>query len=440
MNFPFKYKLKRPLYKYSEAGDQLNQDKLRGLLQNSPLKEARSNVPDCIFVFTEDDRDHANQLYIALKNGIASFPGCKKLAGVNLTQDTVEAIRVPKVKEEDQAKVFYDTIENHLEKRRKAPDFAFTLYSKQPPPAFQDPYQTIKVALTKRGIPSQYVSWELLDSPNQFRYAISNIALSFFVKLGGVPWSISLTRHYPTLVFGIGSVETHDPNSDSRRRWTGFAICVLSDGLFQDASFFAPSISYSKFLRNLKEGLQDTLTRTLEKFESIEKLTIHVSRFERIETVNVIRNTIKNFDKSSDETIPFEIIRITEDSDFTVYDYSHPGYVSEEGTIVALGQNHALIVTEGRREKAVWRGRKPVTLELHRHFSSHPSLNLRDSIEDAFSLSSVNWRGFNVITQPISLQYAKLLTEQVAKMAHVEPNICAFIQKHHVFNSVPWFI
>jgi hypothetical protein len=62
----------------------------------------------------QGDRDHANQLFLSLRNGIARFPGCKQLVGVSLESKNVEAIRVPDVKEEHQAKSFYEAIEGRL--------------------------------------------------------------------------------------------------------------------------------------------------------------------------------------------------------------------------------------------------------------------------------------------------------------------------------------
>jgi hypothetical protein len=440
MSFPYVYRLRRPLYSYSEDGENTDPDKLRGLLRYTPFREAKTKEPSCLFVFMQKDRDHANNLYLTLRNGIARFPGCKQLTGISLERDNVEAVRVPEKSEKDQAQAFFDSIEDRLTSRAEKPDFAFVLHSRQPKPYLQDPYDWAKAALTKHSIPSQYVSWELLDSPNQFRYAISNIALSFFVKLGGVPWSISLEKKAPTLVVGIGRAETEDPTSRTRRRLTGYAICILSNGLYLDTSFFPPAETHNQFLIHLVQGLREALNKLLDSHKDVEKVTIHVSRFERRETIQAVKRVIWEYEQTQQIPIPFEVVRLTEDSSFSVFDLSHPGYVSEEGTIVALGRSHALIVTEGRREKAVWRGRKPVTLEIHREYCSSPSLQIRDTIEDAFHLSSVNWRGFNVITQPISLQYAKLLAQQVAKMSHVEPDICSHIQEHEGFNAIPWFI
>jgi hypothetical protein len=242
------------------------------------------------------------------------------------------------------------------------------------------------------------------------------------------------------LVLGIGRAETEDPNSKTRRQLIGFATCVLSNGIFLNTSFFPPANTNKQFLSHIEQGLSNMLDNILTEHPNVARVTVHVSRFESHETISILADTIRCYEQRSKFPIPFELVRLTQDSDFSVYDLSHPGYVSEEGTIVALGQDHALIVTEGRREKAVWRGRKPVTLEMHREYFSSPSLQLKDTIEDAFYLSSVNWRGFNVITQPITLQYSRLLIQQVAKMSRVIPDICTYIKNNDEFSSVPWFI
>lgn len=440
MIFPHIYKLKQPTYSYSHDDSSTHSDKLRGLLRYSPLNVARTQNPHCLFVYTEEDRDHANQLYLALRNGIARFPGCKQLTGITLERDTVEAVKVPRTDDREQADAFFDAIQARLRSGYENPDFAFVLYSKRPNPYVKDPYIAAKVALTEHGVPSQYVSWELLDSRQQFQYAISNLALSFFVKLGGVPWSVSLKRKSPTLVLGIGRANVQNVQSKAHLRLIGYAVCTLSNGLYLDTSFFPPANDYDQFLVNLRDGLREVLDKMLTEHQTVERVTIHISQLERYDTVKLIRNTLSEYERTEQLSVPFELVRLTEDSDFSVLDLSDPGYVSEEGTVVAVGGSHALIVTEGRRERAVWRGRKPVTLELRREYCSPRTLSMRDTVEDAFRLSSVNWRGFNAVTQPVSLQYAKLLAQQVEKMSRFNPQIGALIQQHTNFSTIPWFV
>jgi hypothetical protein len=441
MDLPYAYRLQRPPYSYSEEGTKTDPDKLRGLLRYGPLRLAPVRQPKCLFIFLDGDRGHANKLYLSLRNGVSRFPGCKQLTGIILERDQVEALRIPSVNPANQARAFADEIENYMNGKTEKPDFAFVLHSNQPTVQVEDPYGAAKAALTKHAIPSQYIGWELLDSPNQFQFAISNIALSFFVKLGGVPWSVAFERKAPTLVFGVGSVQVEDKKSKTRVRLIGFATCVLSNGVYLDTSFFPPAETHEQYLENLNTGLREALDRMLNKIKvGLGKVTIHVSQVERRDTIQLIQNIINEYERDQQLPIPFELVRLTADSDFSVLDLSHSGYVSEEGTVVALDQEHALLVTEGRREQGVWRGRKPVTLELRRQYRSSPSLQFKETILDAFYLSSVNWRGFNAVTQPISLQYARLLARQVAKMSHADNSIIAAIQQNNTLNAIPWYI
>ena len=55
-----------------------------------------------------------------------------------------------------------------------------------------------------------------------------------------------------------------------------------------------------------------------------------------------------------------------------VMDLNDTGYVAEEGAVVQSTKRHSLIVMEGRHEKAPWKGRKPVTLEVQREYASNP--------------------------------------------------------------------
>jgi hypothetical protein len=182
------------------------------------------------------------------------------------------------------------------------------------------------------------------------------------------------------------------------------------------------------------------LEKVLDVSTNVEKVTLHISQFEKKNTTAIIANTLTQFERRHGIPIPFEIIRLTEDSDFSVFDLKDPGYVSEEGTVIGLAPNHALLVTEGRRERDVWRGRKPVSLELRREHASSSNLRMRDTVEDAFFLSSVNTQAFNAVTQPVTLLYPKLLAEIVGKMSQIEPQIGSILREQGRLNEVPWFV
>lgn len=441
MDFPNSYIIRRPVYCYSTDCSRRLADKHRGLLQYGPLQPAKISTPRFLFIFPEQEREIANHLFLSLKNGVHRFPGTKSVIGLSVEKDSVEPLRIPRSGYDTDLKLF-KLITDRLE-RDERPDFAFILHDKQPNPLIDDPYPSAKAACLRYGIPSQFISLELLRNTSQFQFAISNIALSVFVKLGGIPWSVSLKRAKPTLVFGIGKAEIQTKSTERKRRLIGYATCVLSNGLYLKTTFFPPAESYDQFITSLKQGLASALTQMLSRendYGGVDKVSIHISQLEKEDTVRAVRETVETFKSNSLGDIPIEVVKVTDDSDFSVLDLNDSGYVSEEGSVISLGQDHALLVTEGRKEKSVWRGRKPVTLELRRTYKSTTSLNMRETIEDAFWLSSVNWRGFNATTQPVSLQYAKLLADQIAKTMVVEPDICKYIEQHPALSDVPWFI
>lgn len=281
------------------------------------------------------------------------FPGCQRLFGLALEKDNVTSLRVA---EELFYRDFHQlgrAIESKIEAEGK-PDFAFIIYRRQQPGSMENAYDCAKAALTKHGVPSQFVSWDLIDSQHQFSWSIANIALSFFTKLGGKPWTIAIDKVFPGLVVGIGRIETFVPKSQTKRRVTGFATCVLSNGTYQGSKFFAPAATYEEFLDSLRSGVADVLDSALSQKQQLSKITVHISQFERRDTVRIISETLRPYERKLEISLPIEVVRLSPDSEFAVLDLEHPGYVAEEGTVVALSDSHALLVTEGRKSQRRW--------------------------------------------------------------------------------------
>ncbi|MHB0876620.1 MAG: Piwi domain-containing protein [Anaerolineae bacterium] len=440
--YPAVIHLGRPAYTYSVGGKRaLATDKMRGLIRHGPLKPARSEQPVCLFVFDESDRDYANRLYLTLRNGIGSFPGCKRLVGLSLESSSVEAVRVSTSSSVGKAGSFEAATESALAARQSAPDFAFIIGSKFAADGNHDPYIGAKLALLRRGVPSQFVSRELMDAPGQFPFALNNIALAFFVKLGGAPWGIDIPTASPTLVLGIGRAEIGDRASPTSRRLIGYAVCTLSSGIYVNTSFFPPSDNLDQFVRMLGVGLTSALDRSLAQHQLVAKVSVHVSQLEQRRVQNAVRDAVVEYERRVSVPVPFEVVRLSTEPEFAVYDLAHPGFVAAEGTTVLLDSDHALLVTEGRREPLAWRNRKPTTLELHRDYcSSTANARMQDTVAEALALSSLNWRAFNAVTQPVSLRYARLLADQVARLASVDAGVTRMLADQPLLNDLPWFL
>ncbi len=95
MNFPFTQVLSRPTYVFSEDTSKTHADKFRGILRHKPPRPVTLQEPQCLFVFDEADRDDANRLYLALHNGIGSFPSIRQFVGITVTRKKLDALRIP---------------------------------------------------------------------------------------------------------------------------------------------------------------------------------------------------------------------------------------------------------------------------------------------------------------------------------------------------------
>lgn len=439
MRFPSVRQIKRPVYIFSEDGKKSHVDKFRGLLKYSPLRPALSCDPHYLFVFSDADRDHANSLYSALRSGLASFPGLHQFVGLSISKEQLEPCRLPtSAFQAGNERQLYDSVQAHLQHSARKPDFAFIIGDNNWKYHRPSPYGAIKATLLQHGVPSQMVTRQLLEAESQFRFAIPNIALSSLAKLGGVPWLVQRSEEAPALVIGIGTTTVTNQLDQTKQRYLGYALCMLSNGLFLDLSFFGVSISHEEFLPKMIQGLDETLGKLEKSQKSLSRISLHVSHFERRETISAISTYLNKRKQTQPSPVPFELLRLTHDSSFTVMDFDDPGFVAEEGIAVELANRHSLVVMEGRQEKAPWRGRKPVTLEVHREFVSNPSLSFHDSLRDVFHLGFVNWRGFGTKTKPATLAYAKLLSDRVADMAAVVPSFIESIEQNPTLGL--WFL
>jgi hypothetical protein len=427
------------VYVFSEDGANTHVDKLRGLLRYGPLRAATTAEPIYLFIFCQPDRDFANQLYFALRNGIASFPGSHQFVGLPISLERLDPLRLPPdAYQPSRERQLFETVCAHLEKSPTKPDFAYVIGDSGWKYQRPSPYGAIKAALLRGGIPSQMVTKQLLRAESQFRYAIPNIALSVLAKLGGVPWLVRRVGEPPALVIGLGTTAVMDSHGKPHQRLLGYAICMLSTGLFLDLDFFGVASSYEDFIPRLTDGLSATLDRLQQIHTKISRVSLHVSHFERHETIKAIGAVLDG--RKTSQPTPFEVLRLNHDSSFMVMDIDDPGYVADEGTVVQLGSRHSLIVMEGRHEKAPWKGRKPVSLEVQREYASNPSLPLADSLRDLFHLGFVNWRGFGTKTKPATLAYAKLLSDRMADITAVAPEVAEELRDNTPCGTSLWFL
>ena len=87
-------------------------------------------------------------------------------------------------------------------------------------------YYRCKALLLREGLLSQGVTPEVIDDPSSFEWAVANIALGAFAKLGGLPWVVSGESADRDLVIGVGRSDLFDPDSRFVRQYLGFTAFI----------------------------------------------------------------------------------------------------------------------------------------------------------------------------------------------------------------------
>jgi len=437
MNFPLTRRLKRPAYIFSSDGSQSHADKWRGMLEYGPFQPPHEPHPRIVFLFCEDHRNDANHFYMKLRDGAARYSGLKQFVGVNIDRDNISGVHIPRYLYQRGGADLCDHVFHEISKLDA--DFAVVLCEQSWKIADNSPYGALKAGLIRASVPSQFVTRQLIHTPKQLQFALPNIAISILAKLGGIPWTIRVKSGEPSLVVGVASSHTR-ATTETTSKIYGFAVCMLSNGQFLNASFFKAASSHEEFLNLLRSGLEEALQKSYTVSSGLGRVTMHVSQFERRDTQQVIEDVLAQHRKNTDDPTPYEILRLSDQTPFEVYDFDNRHFVPPEGTVIGLNPKQSLLVAEGRKEPAAWSGRKPVTLEISRDYTSSSALKMGDGIRDVFNLSMVNWRGFKERSKPVTLVYARAITDRVRGMVHSHPQIVDALSSDESINSVPWFL
>ena len=235
---------------------------------------------------------------------------------------------------------------SHLEHLPKRPDFAYIIGDSEWKYHRPSPYGAIKAALLKNTVPSQMVTRQLLQVESQFRFAIPIFALSVLAKCWGCSLASASSNEPPALVIGVGTTIHRDSNGEASTATSGLCDLHVINWPLPRPRLLRRSQFSLGFLPILTEGLNATLDRLQKANMNISRVSLHVSHYERHETITAI-NSLLDKRKTSQPT-PFEVLRLNHDSSFMVMDLNDTGYVAEEGTVVQLTKRHSLIVMEGR--------------------------------------------------------------------------------------------
>lgn len=398
--------------RFAFCNEQTHTEKLRGLVDFGPYRGLTAD-PYFGFVFPAEFRDSANQLYLALKNGVGSFKGVETTFRFRLTREQVFQISDFSIRDKtprEAAAIYRDAILRWRSAQgRQIPDIFFVLHPQSAPADADTPYYKSKAKLLTDGILSQNVTFELLEDEAKFQWSAANIALGAFVKLGGIPWIVSGAEADQELIIGVGRSFLYDSASRTTSGYVGFTACFSARGKFEFLAIAKVAQDRREYLELLGDVVADALNRAESLGRPISTLTIHVPKEMSRDEANVISEAAISHGK--DNIFRIVVVKISEEDSFFAVDTRFKDGVAQRGTVIQISDRDYTLYTEGREEKEPWSGfRSPVALRVTPQGRS-VNANVRTVLRQVNDLSQVNWRGFNARSKPISTYYGMLIAQ-----------------------------
>jgi hypothetical protein len=270
-----------------------------------------------------------------------------------------------------------------------------------------------------------------LQNKEQFKWAISNIALQLYAKLGGQPWKVK-PQTERCLIIGIG--QSHKKNKFGQiEKYYAYSVLTDSSGLYKDIKILSDAKDIHQYLSGLKDKLLHVIEQYIEEFDDF---VLHTTFSIKNNELSVISEVIKNLSKKNPKK-KFTVMKFDEHNKFFGYSTNNNSLIPYESTYLKISGEEYLVWFEGlQAHNPIVRKRigRPVYIKFI--FSSKKlSLEKKQNyLQDAINLSGANWRGFNAKSLPISIYYSQLVAKYFREFQSLG---LGYI---NLENITPWFL
>lgn len=412
-------------------------DRYRSLRQAGPYDSTNLlNKPKILFVFPQEYRDKANQIYLQLRSGNNLFPGMSALFKIELAKEAV--VRAPEftldgLSRSETCEKYRQAIQKALSKDNEI-NFAIVVCAKTPHDEVPSPYYTAKASLAAHGVPSQVITTDLIDNPNQFSWSVANIGLQIFVKLGGNPWMVRPSAGGGDIIFGVGRSDRAESDG-TITRYVGYTTAYNAGGVFKSIEVFHPHTSFESYLAGFKEALVNAVKKVVPEGEDRARLVLHLpKKFSRKEKEQLDLA----LQELGSRIVGYVVLRINDQHPFQLFDMSHTSFAPISGLDVELDERNHLLLLEGRPKAGNMRRSPPSPLWVTLQSSSSLDSNFEALIQQIYELSVANWRGFNARAKPITVHYSEVIARILSSPEGNE--IIEAISANESMRRVPWFV
>jgi hypothetical protein len=302
----------------------------------------------------------------------------------------------------------------------------------------QNLYSATKAETLGNGIPSQLITAEKLQIQDQIQWALENIALQIYAKIGGTPWTVMSSSPRNELVLGVSRA------LDRQRNFVvGFVTLFTYDGDYQFLYSLSPKPTEWSKLDEYRDALAGLIVKAHGEYAQEQgqptSLVIHLcKRPGRYREVAAVEQAIQKIGNS----IAWALLHLNDDSNYRLFDTAHRTYIPESGIKVTLSPKSALLLLDGRpldAQAGIRRKRGvPRVLEVTMdHRSTMAGEQFPRLVQQMFEFSRVNWRGFNAQAIPATLNYSYLVARLVAEIGAERWNAIA---SSGMLRDKAWFL
>lgn len=295
-----------------------------------------------------------------------------------------------------------------------------------------NPYFATKAKFLTQQIPVQEFEIETANlADSQLGYALNNMSLAIYAKLGGIPWLIKSNPSIAhEIVFGLGSASIGQGRLTKKERIVGITTVFSGDG-----NYFLSNLSKAVPFDDYKETLLANLKATIERIKNDLnwqkrdhiRLVFHSFKpFKNLEA-EAVKEAVANL---SDFDVDLAFLHIAEDHPFLmfdekqggVYDYKTKGkkgiFVPQRGYFLHFSDWETLMTTTGPGDiKQAEHGMpRPIFLKLHKNSTFTDMTYLARQV---FAFTCHSWRSFFPSSMPVTIFYSDLIADLLGNLDKV---------------------
>lgn len=431
---------------YCFSWDRTNIDKYpaRGLDMFGPFDGTTFDTkePSILVVCPADARNDVDHFVRALRDGVdgnASKRFSRGLVGTyRLTRFNARFATVALPPSGPVGQRYVDILRERLGSER-APDIVLVVVRDQD--AFvetDNPYWRAKAFLLAQGVPSQEVRLSVVRTrASQLPYILENVAVAFYAKLGGSPWTIRPTLPLTKeVVIGMAHAQFGGRYSPLRRIM-GVTTVFSSDGTYLLAAG-SQRCEYEDYPEVLAASVRETLARLAKEqgwtSGDVVRLVFHAPKTLTGTEIDILAKVAV---QALGEGIQFEsaFLTIERDHPFKVVAPRESGRemfverldgtsgkanvgecAPRRGLVVDLGRSKRLLCVNGpllmkREGESI---PQPLQITLHKHSTYSDMTALTRQV---FQFTGLSWRSMLPVTDPVTIFYPHLIAQKLTRLS-----------------------